>query len=458
MSTGTCKLIGMSFPSSLDARGLHNWAIRTVGELSHRRAEINALNVFPVPDSDTGSNMAHTMEAALAEVEKGGDVAEALAIGSVRGARGNSGMVLSQVLRGVADSTVDSRVDGQTLAEALSLAVRLVERAIARPVEGTVISVLRAAAAAAEESAQRPSAQLHEILVDTITAAREALEKTPTQLAVLREAGVVDAGGTGFVILLETLLAEIEGGAVRDAEAIEKVEAELEVVFFFEGDLVALEQTLAPHGNSLVVARATEDAGTVHIHTREAGPVIEMAFAAGAVSSLRLEVLPEAQAQAGTEKESRTIFAVAPAGPVAALFETVGARIVRPDEVVETSAAQDIYLPNGYGGDAGDARVVPTESLVAGLAAISVYEPDNPDTDSMVSVMRDAARSMRVDSPDEESVEAIIAKSREMLAGGGEQVTILSGVELSDAELSDELDVEVVAIHVGGITTEIGVE
>lgn len=460
MSAGTCKLIGMSFPSSLDARGLHNWAIRTVGELSHRRAEINALNVFPVPDSDTGSNMAHTMEAALAEVEKGGDVAEALAIGSVRGARGNSGMVLSQVLRGVADSTVDSRVDGQTLAEALSLAVRLVERAIARPVEGTVISVLRAAAAAAEESAQRPSAQLHEILVDTITAAREALEKTPTQLAVLREAGVVDAGGTGFVILLETLLAEIEGGAVRNAEAIEEVEAELEVVFFFEGDLVALEQTLAPHGNSLVVARATEDTGTVHIHTREAGPVIEMAFAAGAVSSLRLEVLPDAQAQAQAEaeKESRTIFAVAPAGPVAALFETVGARIVRPDEVVENSAAQDIYLPNGYGGDAGVARVVPTESLVAGLAAISVYEPDNPDTDSMVSVMRDAARSMRVDSPDEESVEAIIAKSREMLAGGGEQVTILSGVELSDAELSDELDVEVVAIHVDGITTEIGVE
>ena len=141
---------------------------------------------------------------------------------------------------------------------------------------------------------------------------------------------------------------------------------------------------MAPHGNSLVVARATEDAGTVHIHTREAGPVIEMAFAAGAVSSLRLEVLPEAQAQAEAEAETRTIFAVAPAGPVAALFETVGARIVRPDEIVETSAAQDIYLPNGYGGDAGDARVVPTASLVAGLAAISVYEPDNPDTDSMV--------------------------------------------------------------------------
>ncbi len=87
--------------------------------------------------------------------------------------------------------------------------------------------------------------------------------------------------------------------------------------------------------------------------------------------------------------------------------------------------AQDIYLPNGYGGDAGDARVVPTASLVAGLAAISVYEPDTPETDSMVSVMRDAARSMRVDSPDEESVEAIIAKSREMLAGDGDVVALI---------------------------------
>ncbi|MDU3175914.1 MAG: DAK2 domain-containing protein, partial [Corynebacterium striatum] len=262
----------MSYPSSLDARGLHNWAIRTVGELSHRRAEINALNVFPVPDSDTGSNMAHTMEAALEQVEKGGDVAEGLAIGSVRGARGNSGMVLSQVLRGIADTTVDSRVDGQTFASALSLAVQLVERAIARPVEGTVISVLRAAAAAASASAEQPGKQFHDIVVETITAARTALSKTPSQLAVLREAGVVDAGGTGFVILLEALLAEIEGGAVREAEHEDEVEAELEVVFFFEGDLDALGEKIGEHGNSLVIARATENSGSVHIHTREAGP------------------------------------------------------------------------------------------------------------------------------------------------------------------------------------------
>lgn len=458
MSTGTCKLFGMSYPSSLDARGLHNWAIRTVGELSHRRAEINALNVFPVPDSDTGSNMAHTMEAALEQVEKGGDVAEALAIGSVRGARGNSGMVLSQVLRGIADTTVDSRVDGQTFASALSLAVQLVERAIARPVEGTVISVLRAAAAAASASAEQPGKQFHDIVVETITAARTALSKTPSQLAVLREAGVVDAGGTGFVILLEALLAEIEGGAVREAEHEDEVEAELEVVFFFEGDLDALGEKIGEHGNSLVIARATENSGSVHIHTREAGPVIEMAFGSGVVSNLRLEVLPEAADEPVAEVSSRRIFAVAPAGPVAALFETVGARIVRPGEQVTVSQPQDIYLPNGFEGDAGEARVVPTESLVAGLAAISVYEPDNPDTDSMVSVMRDAARSMRVDKPAHEDAESILVKSREMLAAGGEQVTVLTSLKLDDDYLSEALEVEVVAIHVEGIKTEIGVE
>ncbi|NTS21686.1 hypothetical protein HT105_22215, partial [Bacteroides fragilis] len=97
---------------------------------------------------------------------------------------------------------------------------------------------------------------------------------------------------------------------------------------------------------------------------------------------------------------------------------------------VTVSQPQDIYLPNGFEGDAGEARVVPTESLVAGLAAISVYEPDNPDTDSMVSVMRDAARSMRVDKPAHEDAESILVKSREMLAAGGEQVTVLTSLKL----------------------------
>lgn len=228
-------------------------------ELQRRRVEINALNVFPVPDSDTGSNMAHTMESALAEANKGEvDVAEALAIGSVRGARGNSGMVLSQVLRGVADATTDSRVDGAVLADALTLAVTLVDRALAAPVEGTIITVLRAAATAANQAAEQPGAELHGILLAAVEAARKALAETPSQLPALREAGVVDAGGTGFVILLECLLAQVTGNApvsqpltrsvsfhpeepgVREPQAGEEP-AEIEAIFFFEGDLGDIE-------------------------------------------------------------------------------------------------------------------------------------------------------------------------------------------------------------------------
>ena len=326
----------MSYPAELDARGLHEWAARTVEELQRRRVEINALNVFPVPDSDTGSNMAHTMESALAEANKGEvDVAEALAIGSVRGARGNSGMVLSQVLRGVADATTDSRVDGAVLADALTLAVTLVDRALAAPVEGTIITVLRAAATAANQAAEQPGAELHGILLAAVEAARKALAETPSQLPALREAGVVDAGGTGFVILLECLLAQVTGNApvsqpltrsvsfhpeepgVREPQAGEEP-AEIEAIFFFEGDLGDIESALAPLGNSLVIARATETSGSVHIHSSETGAVIEKAYALGKVSNLRLEALPQAglaascEDSAGGRGAQRRIFAAVP--------------------------------------------------------------------------------------------------------------------------------------------------
>ncbi|MDO5031500.1 DAK2 domain-containing protein [Corynebacterium sp.] len=451
----------MSFPSALDAQGLHRWAQRTVAELSHRRAEINALNVFPVPDADTGSNMAHTMEAALAEVDKGGDVAEALAIGSVRGARGNSGMVLSQVLRGVADATVDSRIDGPILAQALNQAVVLVERAISTPVEGTVISVLRAAAQAASEAAAEPGAQLHEIVVHTIAAARVALDKTPSQLAVLREAGVVDAGGTGFLILLEALLAELEGARAAEAEEIPDSEYELEVVFFYEGDVEALESAISPQGNSLIVARADESSASVHIHTFNAGGVIETAFGLGAVSGLRLEVLPAAPASSEERSaEQRRVFVLAPSGPVSALFETAGAQVLAPGESAAGAGAskQDIFLANGYPGEPGPAQVVSTDSLVSGLAAISVYQPDDPDTQAMLVAMNDAARSMRVGRPARESPAAVLACCQEMLAQGGEQITILTEQALDEDELSRALGVDVVVLRVAGMSTEIGVE
>ena len=204
----------------LDGPALHRWLTRAVAELVARRAEINKLNVFPVPDADTGSNMAHTMEAALAEVNNlptahQRDITKltaAIAVGAVKGARGNSGMVLSQVLRGLAQSAVSDCITGRTVQQALTTANKFVHHAIIEPVEGTVVTVLRAAAIAAN---QAPTDSLIDVLTAATTAAAIALANTPSQLAVLRDAGVVDAGAQGLVLLLETMLDEVSGGTIE---------------------------------------------------------------------------------------------------------------------------------------------------------------------------------------------------------------------------------------------------
>ncbi|WP_165243343.1 DAK2 domain-containing protein [Corynebacterium lizhenjunii] len=477
-----------AYPRELSAQGLHNWALRCVRELSARRAEINALNVFPVPDADTGSNMAHTMEAALAQADKGGDVAEALAVGSVRGARGNSGMVLSQVLRGVADSTTDSRVDAAVLADSLSLAVDLVDRALAQPVEGTIITVLRAAAA---EAANSRDQELYPMTQRVVAAARQALADTPSQLAVLREAGVVDAGGAGLVVVLESLQAELEGAQMAaEPVAAEDSRPEFEVMFFFEGDLEVLEQQLTDLGNSLVLAREHSGAAAVHIHSARAGEVIEAAFAAGAVSQLRIEVLPpvcaassaapseladapapsavpeaaDAAGVAAPEAASsprRRVWVAAPEGPVTQLFAQVGAEVVEPGVAPTQAQPGDIFLPNGTDTPAGQATVVPTQSIVAGVAALSVYDPQAEDA---AAAMADAAASMRVrqlglsGATAQELLGQVLDVVRELLAAGGEQVTVLSPRELDQDYLAHELGVEVMVIVAPGVGVEVGVE
>ena len=475
----------MSHPRELDGPRLHAWAARAVAELSARRAEINALNVFPVPDADTGSNMTHTMEAALAEVDRlpadadVAAVAAALASGSVRGARGNSGLVLSQVLRAVADSAARGSVDGDSIARSLTLAVTLVDRAIAEPVEGTVITVLRAAALAAESA----SGDLHAVATAALEAARTALANTPSQLDVLREAGVVDAGGTGFVVLLETLLAEIEG-----TEELPQVEAspngpaaDLEVTFFFVGDLDDLQARIAPLGESLVIARADDTSGRVHILSLTAGRVIETAFSAGAVSDLRLEMLPDAPQ---VDAPRRVVVAVTPPGSVAELYREAGAVVVAPGESVvsdilgqvRSSRAQElILLPNGL----LDRRqlvsverathafeqtftIVPTSRLVSGIAALSVHDPEAPIGVASYT-MTEAAAAMRtaiVATPTDSVEEATEAACRRLLADGGEHVILLTGTEVDVDKLDAALDVDVMAFPADGLghLVEIGVE
>lgn len=510
----------MSASPLSDGARLLAWARRASGELERKRAEINELNVFPVPDGDTGSNMAHTMAAAVeaaSELPEGAgltEVAEALAVGAVRGARGNSGVVLSQILRGFAQAADNGATEGEMLAVALTNAVGFVDRAIAEPVEGTIITVLRAAADAARPNAHLP---LVDVASAATAAAQDALRLTQTQLPALREAGVVDAGGAGLVAVLGTLTVEGEGeGEPEDVDRqtpeTHGTQGELEVMFSFRGDLNALKGELAGLGDSLIIAPLNDAEATVHIHSRHAGKVIETAFSAGEVTDLRLEVLASAVA-AGTPE--RLIIAVTPPGSVTSLYAASGAATVVPgpnvaadmlDAITRSGSNEVIVLPNGQLSSSELAAVenaaraveqsitiLPTVRLVSGIAALSVHDPAQPLATAAFT-MSEAAGEMRtalafraekgaltlggavakgdvvVTSRGEhlliadEPMEAVERACRRLLEHGGEQVSVLfDPSELrADAleELAGKLGVDVMVYPADGLQAcaEIGVE
>lgn len=431
----------MATPPAFDGALLLAWARAASAELDARRVEINKLNVFPVPDADTGSNMAHTMAGAVAEadgLEAGAgaqQIAEALARGAVRGARGNSGVVLSQVMRGVAQSVTEDTPGAAVIADALRAAVQFVDHAIADPVEGTVITVLRAASVAAADAAATPAGagdqpDMLAVAEAAADAARVALAHTPSQLEALREAGVVDAGGTGLVVLLESLVGVLSGGVLSGggvgdaggqiASASNAPSSKghgapgyLEVLFMFEGDLDALEGELRGLGDSLIIARLGAGAGKVHIHSLRAGEVIELAYRMGRVSDLRLEVLPP---QPATRAPERIILALTPPGSLAELYREAGALTVHPGQdavsdilsaVRRSGASEVLLLPNGLlsqrelGAVEKAARafeqtmtILPTVRLVSGIAALTIHDPDQPLATAAFA-MSEAAGEMR---------------------------------------------------------------
>ncbi|WP_454972480.1 DAK2 domain-containing protein [Corynebacterium propinquum] len=455
----------------LNGAGLRRWAQRAATELQRRRSEINGLNVYPVPDSDTGSNMSFTMDSALAQATESPDdhVATALAMGAARGARGNSGVILSQVLRGIADSCPESSLGASQLRLALHSAVELSEKAIAAPVEGTIISVLRACAHATDPT-EATEAEVTDLLTtarNALHAGEQALAATPSQLPELREAGVVDAGGVGLLVLLQTLVDELEGRTEPQASALatdtfvthaDHTRAHnLEVMFFFTGDIDQLEAGIAPLGDSLIIARVNDTEATVHIHSQRAGAVIEESLAHGRPSDIRLEVLPDVQSvategdgdnqevgagagdaagtgsgagKAGTDSATRPaskhrqLVALVDDAKIAELFAQAGAHVATPQDFVQqhrTGALTDAggsrpgaattaspaelsqltVLSNGYT-DAQQhqqwralgAEVIETASLCAGIAAISVYDKTLPPAEVTES-MCEAANAMR---------------------------------------------------------------
>lgn len=496
------------------------WVARGIDALQSRRDEINSLNVFPVPDSDTGSNMLATLSSAYEEAQKADAsdvraVTAALAAGAVRGARGNSGTVLSQVFRAVAEAASGSGIGVESVQHSLKLAVQHVSQAIANPVEGTILTVLRHAAIAAEEFEGDSIEELADTIAD---AARDALAKTPSQLPALQQAGVVDAGGAGLVILLDALADEVSGRAAApvdlhvDAPHVATVEMEVMYLISLADTqaVEALRERLNPLGNSLIIAGDAGNAETaqymVHIHTVEPGAVIEAALDFGRPERIRIEVLDEPET---TPESTRILIAVVPDGPLNDLITSSGAVAISPtpaptptstptnraaiadqefaDNVVTKAltamrgADEVILLPNGLVSDQELAdiefaaaaanptlAVVSTDSIPAGLAALAVHSAELPLAVAAYA-MGEAANGTRtavvaadVDKP---LTDALTETISDLLAGGGELVTLLlgrgaGGVDIAQVRARLDKPVEVVAYDATGIDelVQVGIE
>jgi dihydroxyacetone kinase-like predicted kinase len=301
-------------------------AIRSaVANLEANVDEINALNVFPVPDGDTGTNMLATVRAALDEAETAGRdapaerIAGAVSMGALMGARGNSGVITSQILRGLADGLAGRRrFNGLDLANALALGAKTAYGAVGKPVAGSILTVIRESAAAAVEAAEADDA-MESVLAATVEAARRSVARTPSLLPILREAGVVDSGGQGLYRLFEGALAGVRGAPIHAASTgLARVHAEdrvavapayrsgvaaleegafgYETVFILTAatgsalDVRAIQDRLETLGNSVLVggdARMVK----VHVHNERPDEIIAYGLSLGSLTRITVENL-----------------------------------------------------------------------------------------------------------------------------------------------------------------------
>ena len=465
--------------------------------LAEAREEIDALNVYPVPDGDTGTNMYLTVSAArdaLREVTGGDPDADrrtalaAFSRGALLGARGNSGVILSEMLGAIGRRIASARDDERNaviMAEALQEASDASYAAVGTPVEGTILTVARAAAGAAVARAADPKARARDVFSSAAAAAREALAHTPEQLQVLQDAGVVDAGGRGLSVILdaaETVLTGRrpipvttpigqhtipiphtrlpEGDLTADGPAYE-------VMYLLDaGDdrIPALRKTLAGLGDSLVVV-GNEGLWNVHVHVDDVGAAIEAGIEAGRPHRVRVthfaEQAAEARVSAAAKADSRSgrrIVTVAAGPGLTELFTAAGAVVVeggpgrRPstglllEAITSCGASEIVVLPNDPDSvrvaqiaartaeeDEGlRVAVIPTQAQVQGLAALAVHEPGR-SFDQDVLEMTATARHAR------HGAVTIAARQAITMAGPCEPGDVLGVIAGDFAVVGDDL-------------------
>ncbi|MEV0574451.1 DAK2 domain-containing protein [Streptomyces sp. NPDC050392] len=422
----------------LDAVAVRTWCSLALDALGREREAIDAINVYPVADGDTGTNLYLTVESAAAAVEavfaahetgtsapSTADAVRAMAHGALIGARGNSGTILAQLLRGMAGVLAEGAGPGR-LAPALAFAAASAREAVARPVEGTVLTVAAEAAAAAGRVAEGAGAST--VVRVAYEGARTALDATPGQLAVLGRAGVVDAGGQGLVAVLGALVEAVSGRAPERAPAPSAAPSAVvdcpasdapqdgpafEVIYLLEAEDPAVERLRArldTLGDSLVVVGG-DGLWNVHVHVDDAGAAVEAGVEAGRPYRIRITHFAADRLHARPEPAQRAVVVVVPGDGLGGLCTEAGATTVlaRPgeppasgelvDAIRRAHAREVVLLPND--GDlrhtaaaaAEQARtegvrvaLIPTRAAVQGIAALAVHEPDRSFDEDVVAM------------------------------------------------------------------------
>ena len=386
-----------------DGAGLLGAFRAAVANLESHVDEINGLNVFPVPDGDTGSNMVATVRAALVEAEGAGDgataerVASAASFGALMGARGNSGVITSQILRGVAEGLAGKkRFNGLDLANALDAGTKAAYSAVAKPVEGTILTVIREASAAAVAIAERDN-DIEAVLTGTLDAAEKAVASTPSLLPILREAGVVDSGGQGLYRLFQGTLLFMIGeappvvrptapGGARPSVLVAHADEGFgyETMFLLQAhhgadlDVDAIRSHLEGIGDSVLVA-GDQRAIKVHVHNARPDLVIAYGLGIGSLSRISVENLDnQARDVRETKAAEFTSGVVVPVADANGSTNGTGAHAVQgastlPLAVVAVAAGQGLAAILR---DFGVSRVV-----VGGQSA-------NPSTGELLEAVR----------------------------------------------------------------------
>ena len=427
---------------TIDGALLRDMLLAGATQLEKHKREIDALNVFPVPDGDTGTNMSLTMTAAMREIQRvteptASTIANALSMGALRGARGNSGVILSQLFRGFSKSLGDTEtIDAMTFAAALKSGVEMAYKTVMKPKEGTVLTVARVASDAVMKEAQRGEKSIGALMNVLLHVGKETLLKTPDMLPVLKQAGVVDAGGQGLLIIYSGFREVLDDAFVLDDswlefnvpnESVIMDDSELgEITFGYCTEFLIknihdyvdeqitghLQEKLLSIGDSLVFV-VDDELIKVHVHTNMPGKVLQWALALGSLSSIKIDNMREQhrpssmeqdvlqQAPAAEPAKEMGMVAVAMGEGLSAIFKDLtvdgiieGGQTMNPsiEDIAKTvnqvPAQKVFFFPNNSniilaGQQASQLCdktlcVIPTKSVPQGIAAALAFNPEMP--------------------------------------------------------------------------------